>query len=72
MENFYAEFAEILDVEEVGRDADLSEYEGWDSLGMLSTQILAEETYGVKINSRDFRTAATVGDIEDLINARRS
>lgn len=48
MENFYEEFAEILEVSEVNREDALDDYEGWDSLGLLSTQIMAEESYGVK------------------------
>ncbi|CZQ96933.1 acyl carrier protein (acp) [Trichococcus palustris] len=72
MENFYDEFAEILEVDEVTREDLLDDYEGWDSLGLLSTQIMAEENYGVKISNGDIKGLATVGDIEDLIQSRRN
>ena len=72
MENFYDEFAEILEVDEVKREDLLDDYEGWDSLGLLSTQIMAEENYGVKISNGDIKGLATVGDIEDLIQSRRN
>ncbi len=72
MENFYDEFAEILEVDEVKREDLLDDYEGWDSLGLLSTQIMAEESYGVKISNDDIKGLATVGDIEDLIQSRRN
>lgn len=71
MENFYDEFAEILEVPEVNREDLLDDYEGWDSLGLLSTQIMAEESYGVKIGNDDLKGLATVGDIADLIQSRR-
>ena len=71
MENFYEEFAEILEVPEVNREDSLDDYEGWDSLGLLSTQIMAEESYGVKIGNDDLKGLTTVGDIADLIQARR-
>lgn len=71
MENFYEEFAEILEVPEVNRGDLLDDYEGWDSLGLLSTQIMAEESYGVKIGNDDLKGLATVGDIADLIQSRR-
>ena len=71
MENFYEEFAEILEVPEVNREDSLDDYEGWDSLGLLSTQIMAEESYGVKIGNDDLKGLATVGDIADLIQSRR-
>lgn len=71
MENFYEEFAEILEVPEVNREDLLDDYEGWDSLGLLSTQIMAEESYGVKIGNDDLKGLATVGDIADLIQSRR-
>ena len=72
MEKFYDEFAEILEVDEVKREDVLDDYEGWDSLGLLSTQIMAEESYGVKISNDDIKNLATVGDIEDLIQSRRN
>lgn len=71
MENFYEEFAEILEVAEVNREDALDDYEGWDSLGLLSTQIMAEESYGVKIGNDDLKSLTTVGDIADLIQSRR-
>lgn len=71
MENFYEEFAEILEVPEVNREDSLDDYEGWDSLGLLSTQIMAEESYGVKIGNDDLKELKTVGDIADLIQSRR-
>ena len=71
MENFYGEFAEILEVPEVNREDLLDDYEGWDSLGLLSTQIMAEESYGVKIVNDDLKGLTTVGDIADLIQSRR-
>lgn len=71
MENFYEEFAEILEVPEVNREDLLDDYEGWDSLGLLSTQIMAEESYGVKVGNDDLKGLATVGDIADLIQSRR-
>lgn len=72
MKKFYDELTEILEVDEATREQVLSECDGWDSLGVLSTQVMIEENYGVKISNDEMNSLSTVGDIEDLINSKRS
>lgn len=70
MENFYAELAELLEVDEVERDNVLEDFENWDSLGILEVISMIDEKYGVTIDSKEVKTLETVGDLEDLVKSK--
>jgi len=71
MENFYAELAELMEVDEVHRDDELEDYENWDSLGILEVIAMIDEKYGVTIDSKEVKGLVTVGDLEDLIQSKK-
>jgi len=70
MDNFYAQLAELLEVDEVRRDDELDDFENWDSLGILEVRVMIDEEYGVTIDSKEFKRLNTVGDLEDLIKSK--
>lgn len=70
MENFYAELAELMEVDEVERDNVLEDFENWDSLGILEVISMIDEKYGVTIDSKEVKTLETVGDLEDLVKSK--
>lgn len=70
MEDFYTELAEILEVDEVKREDELEDFENWDSLTILEVASMADERYGVTIESREVKGLVTVGDLEDLIKSK--
>lgn len=70
MENFDVEIAEILEVDSVNIDDQLSAFDCWDSLTILSIIALASETYNVTINVADVNDAVTVGGLKALIQSK--
>lgn len=70
MEDLYTELAEILEVDEVKREDELEDFENWDSLTILEVASMADEKYGVTIESKEVKGLITVGDLEDLIKSK--
>jgi acyl carrier protein len=72
MDSFFQELAEILDVNSVAADQQLSSFENWDSLTILSICALADSKYRVSLNASDFRSLETAGDLATVISERAS
>lgn len=70
MENFNINIAEILEVDNVEMNDELSSFECWDSLTILSIIALAGENYNVTLSAADVNNAKTVGGLKDLIKKR--
>ena len=56
---FYQRLAEILDVEEVKPEDVLKEFDGWDSLAILSVLAMADAKYGVSIKAEEIRSVVS-------------
>ena len=70
MENFELEIAEILEVDSLNMDDQLSSFDGWDSLTILSIIVLASETYDVRLSAAEVNKAVTVGGLKALIQSK--
>ena len=70
MENFELEIAEILEVDSVDLDDQLTAFDCWDSLTILSIIAFASENYNVTISAADLNTAHTVGGLKELIQSK--
>ena len=70
MENFDGEIAEILEVDSVNMDDQLTSFDCWDSLTILSIIALASETYNVTISASEVNAAASVGELKALIQSK--
>ena len=71
MSEFYTEMAEILELEPDEVTADLRlEDTNWDSLAVVSTIALIDELYDQAISADALNNCDTVGDIEQLIEAK--
>ncbi len=71
-ENFLKQFAELLEMtdrmpalNDVFRD-----YDEWNSLAYLSLIAMIDEDYDVQIESSEFKTLITVGDILESIKIK--
>lgn len=71
-ENFLKQFAELLEMtdrmpalNDVFRD-----YDEWNSLAYLSLIAMIDEDYDVQIESSEFKTLITVGDILESIKTK--
>ena len=70
MENFDGEIAEILEVDSVNMDDQLTSFDCWDSLTILSIIALASETYNITISVVEVNAAASVGGLKVLIQSK--
>ena len=66
----YQRLAEILDVEEVKPENVLKDFDGWDSLAVLSVLAMADSKYGLSLKADEVRSAATAANLADLIEAK--
>ena len=67
---FYQRLAEILDVEEVKPEDVLKEFDGWDSLAILSVLAMADAKYGVSIKAEEIRSVVSAQDLANLVEAK--
>ncbi len=70
MEKFNANIAEILEVDKVEMDDELSSFECWDSLTILSIIALSGENYNVTLSAAEVNNAKTVGGLKELIKSK--
>jgi acyl carrier protein len=70
MNEFYNGFAEILEVSphDISPSFDLNKV-AWDSLAIVSTIALVDESFGVMLDGRSLAACNSVADIEKLIAA---
>ena len=72
MENFKTEIAELLEVDNVELNEELSSFECWDSLTILSIIALAGENYNVTLSAAEISKSITIGGLEELIKLKIS
>jgi acyl carrier protein len=72
MDRFKSEIAEILEVDNVELNDELSSFECWDSLTILSIIALAGENYNVTLSAAEINKSNTVGGLEELIKSKMS
>ena len=68
---FYNRLAEILDVEAVNADDKLKDFDGWDSLAVLSVLAMADSKYGAAIKAEEIRAVVTAADLGNLVESKR-
>jgi acyl carrier protein len=67
---FYQKLAEILDVEEVKPEDVLKDFDGWDSLAILSVLAMADAKYSVSIKADEIRAVVSAQDLANLVEAK--
>ena len=70
MNSFYEKMAEILEVDQVNAGDEISSFDNWDSLGVLSILALADSEYGVTVSGEEIAKMKVVGELETLIAQR--
>ncbi|MDR2036304.1 MAG: phosphopantetheine-binding protein [Bacteroidales bacterium] len=71
MENFEKDMAEVLEVDTVELDDELSGFDCWDSLTILSIIALADENYSVTLSAAEINDAKTIGNLKKLIISKK-
>jgi acyl carrier protein len=70
MENFDTLIAEILEVDSINLEDELTAFECWDSLTLLSILALTDQNYGVNLTANEVIGANTVGGLKELIKSK--
>lgn len=69
MDGFLIELADVLEEDVVTPTDLLEQFQGWDSLAVLSVIAMADSDFGVKLTSKQVNAAGTVQGLYDLMNA---
>lgn len=67
MDTFYADLAEIMEIEEIEAQSVLRDFAEWDSLTVLSLIARVRTEYGLTLSANDLRPVETAKDLHDLI-----
>lgn len=70
METFQPLIAEALEVDAVDMKDELSAFESWDSLTVLSIIALISEEYNVELTAEDVENSKTVEGLQELVKSR--
>jgi acyl carrier protein len=66
---FIEKFKEALDIEsECDIDAELEEFEEWDSMGYISIMSMLDEEYGKEVNADQLKACKTLADLYELVS----
>ena len=72
VEKFCEKLADILETDEVKLENVLKDFEGWDSLSVLSIIAMADYDYGVMVFAKDIMKLITVKDLFLYIQKKSS
>ena len=67
MKDFEKQLAEILEVEGVDANDELTAFDTWDSLTILSIIALCDESYGVPLALDEIEDSGTINGLKELI-----
>ncbi|GAB7086263.1 MULTISPECIES: acyl carrier protein [Marinifilum] len=70
MENFIENIAELLEEENVNLNDELTSFEAWDSLTVLSIIAFADEEYNVTLLADEINSANTIEGLFKLIQTK--
>jgi acyl carrier protein len=70
MENFLNQMAELLEVDSVNAQDEITSFDAWDSLTSLSIIALCDEEYSVTISAQDILNANTLEGLYKLIQSK--
>ncbi len=72
MDEFLREMAEILEEDTVSPDAELTDFESWDSLAVLSVVALGDAQFDVNMSAQEINESKTVEDLYHRIVAKQA
>lgn len=71
MENYLKQMAELLEEEQVQLTDELTSFDSWDSLTVLSLIAYADENYQVTLTAKEINAAKTIGGLKNLIDTKK-
>lgn len=70
MENYKSSISEILEVDTVEMENELTSFDSWDSLTILSIIAFVSESYHVELTQEEIENSQTIGGLKKLINSK--
>jgi acyl carrier protein len=71
MENFLNHMAELLEVDSVNPQDEITSFDAWDSLTSLSIIALVDDEFSVTISAQDIINAKTIEGLYNLIQSKK-
>lgn len=71
MENFLNQMTELLEVDSVNPQDEITSFDAWDSLTSLSIIALADDEYSITITAKDILNAKTIEGLYQLILSKK-
>ncbi len=71
METFLNQMAELLEVDSVSPQDEITSFDAWDSLTSLSIIALADEEYAVTITAQDILNAKSIEGLYQFIQSKK-
>jgi acyl carrier protein len=71
MENFLNQMAELLEVDTVNPQDEITSFDSWDSLTSLSIIAMADDEYSVTLSAQDILDSKTVEGLYSLIQSKK-
>jgi acyl carrier protein len=71
MELFLNQMAELLEVDSVNLQDEITSFDAWDSLTRLSIIALADDEYSVTISAQDILNAKTIEGLYQFIQSKK-
>ena len=67
MDKFLQQIANVLEMESISEEVELSALPQLDSVGVLTVVAMLDATYGVNIGTADFAQMRTIGELKNLV-----
>jgi acyl carrier protein len=71
MENFLKQMIELLEVDSVSPQDEITSFDAWDSLTSLSIIALVDDEYSITITAKDILDAKTIEGLYQLILSKK-
>ena len=71
MENFLNQMAELLEVDSVILQDEITSFDAWDSLTSLSIIALVDDEFSVTISAQDIINSKTIEGLYQLIQSKK-
>jgi len=71
MENFLKQMIELLEVDSVNPQDEITSFDAWDSLTSLSIIALVDDEYSITITAKDILDAKTIEGLYQLILSKK-
>ena len=70
MEDFENALAEMLEVDSVTLEDDLSSFDVWDSLTILSIIAYCDSEFNVALSTDEINDSSTIGGLKELVKSK--